>query len=386
MCARRCGPGDLRCEGCRAHAHRKCLRLRRSAYPAGWFECTDCVLRAAGVGSGAAARRLAADWVAVASSAVAEGSAGVYETGRRRWVAFCGQVLHLSERRALPPGKRGDLNPHLVCMFLVHAARRLAFRTVQGNISALADWQRAKGRSSEDLISKHPLVARTMKQLRRNSGGAKQKAPLPVATLRSLINGLRVTARADTERAESCARDACWLAVGFFGMLRRSELAGLRICDITQRRPRGAVEVAVRRSKTDQQGAGESVHLAKCTRSGVAIGRIVDRYLGLRRAAGAAPEDPVFVRVGARPAAVGRAWFTERLRSLLLALWALQPAGRADVRNFSAHSLRRGGATAAANAGAPLEDIKIHGRWKSDAVLVYIRKSPKERRKMVSRM
>ena len=42
-------------------------------------------------------------------------------------------------------------------------------------------------------------------------------------------------------------------------------------------------------------------------------------------------------------------------------------------KDFSTHSLRRGGATWLLNAGAPFHLIKLLGDWKSDAVLKYLR-------------
>ncbi|PNW87911.1 hypothetical protein CHLRE_01g006766v5 [Chlamydomonas reinhardtii] len=51
------------------------------------------------------------------------------------------------------------------------------------------------------------------------------------------------------------AQDSCWLVLGFFGMLRRSELAGLQLRDVREV-PGGGVELFIRRSKTDQRGCG----------------------------------------------------------------------------------------------------------------------------------
>jgi hypothetical protein len=39
---------------------------------------------------------------------------------------------------------------------------------------------------------------------------------------------------------------------------------------------------------------------------------------------------------------------------------------------YGSHSLRRGGATAAAKAKVQMHVIKRHGRWASDAVYLYI--------------
>ena len=38
-----------------------------------------------------------------------------------------------------------------------------------------------------------------------------------------------------------------------------------------------------------------------------------------------------------------------------------------DRKQFSLHSLRSGGATAAANAGVPDRCFKRHGRWRSES-------------------
>jgi hypothetical protein len=44
-------------------------------------------------------------------------------------------------------------------------------------------------------------------------------------------------------------------------------------------------------------------------------------------------------------------------------------------KEFGSHSCRSGGATAAAQAGVKLRLLKRHGRWKSDAVFLYVRDS-----------
>ena len=43
-----------------------------------------------------------------------------------------------------------------------------------------------------------------------------------------------------------------------------------------------------------------------------------------------------------------------------------------DPALYGSHSLRRGGASAAANAGVVSHVIARHGDWKSDAVFLYI--------------
>ena len=71
----------------------------------------------------------------------------------------------------------------------------------------------------------------------------------------------------------------------------------------------------------------------------------------------------VSVKDGERLRAKGGLSYS-RLRELLLAKIAQMGW---DPKLYGMHSLRAGGATAAANAGVPDRLFKRHGRWKSEA-------------------
>ena len=62
--------------------------------------------------------------------------------------------------------------------------------------------------------------------------------------------------------------------------------------------------------------------------------------------------------------ATGGSLSYSRLRELLLEM--ISSLGM-DPKLFGMHSLRAGGATAAANAGVPDRLFKRHGRWKSES-------------------
>jgi integrase len=57
---------------------------------------------------------------------------------------------------------------------------------------------------------------------------------------------------------------------------------------------------------------------------------------------------------------------------------ALERAGVVGAGLYAAHSLRRGGATHAAKVGVPLRFVQLMGRWKSDAVRLYMYASPSQ--------
>jgi hypothetical protein len=43
-----------------------------------------------------------------------------------------------------------------------------------------------------------------------------------------------------------------------------------------------------------------------------------------------------------------------------------------EISRYGSHSLRKGGATAAAATRVRMHLLKRHGRWRSDAVFIYI--------------
>jgi len=74
------------------------------------------------------------------------------------------------------------------------------------------------------------------------------------------------------------------------------------------------------------------------------------------------PNDPLFSRtIGS----FNRAYIVDKIKELLLR------SGISNA-NFSGHSLRKGAAVTAAANGISKENIKLLGRWRSDAVDIYI--------------
>ena len=48
-----------------------------------------------------------------------------------------------------------------------------------------------------------------------------------------------------------------------------------------------------------------------------------------------------------------------------------------NPKDYGFHCFRRSGATLALELKVPLENIKIHGHWKSDAIWSYLSDTPK---------
>jgi len=89
----------------------------------------------------------------------------------------------------------------------------------------------------------------------------RRRAPLLTDDIRLLLTTARTQAQDGGWAARvGERRDSCLLLFGLAGALRRSELVGLTVTDVTPSRADGLV-LLLRRSKTDQQGAGRTVTL-----------------------------------------------------------------------------------------------------------------------------
>jgi integrase len=246
--------------------------------------------------------------------------------------------------------------PMTVALYLTDSARTLKTSTLRRRLSSIAVAHQTAGVSNpvED-----PRVKATWAGIRRTHGTAQQgKDPVLTADLR-----LMVAALPDSLLGR---RDACLLLLGFASALRRSELVGLNVEDLTE--TNDGLVVKVRRSKTDQEGEGREIGVpfgsnpstcpVRCTRtwlemSGIESGplfRSVDRY---GRLGDTALSDKAVALVVKR---------------------AAEAAGL-DPARFAGHSLRSGMATSAARGGATEAQIMEQTGHRSLTVLRrYIRR------------
>ena len=152
-------------------------------------------------------------------------------------------------------------------------------------------------------------------------------------------------------------RDRAMLLIGYGAALRRSEIVGLDVRDIAVH-PRGLV-VTVRRSKTDQEG----------------LGRVVGVARGLP---GFCPVEAFETLMASRGDCDGALFVSQhdgaRLSDKAVARLVKGAAQTVGLRGVSAHSLRAGFITAAARAGASLASLAGHARHaRVDTTAGYIR-------------
>lgn len=152
-------------------------------------------------------------------------------------------------------------------------------------------------------------------------------------------------------------RDRTLMWVGFETLCRASEIAALKIEDVT-RTSRGTVTIVVRRGKSDQLGRGRTVVLSAST------AQVVEAWIGKSgRATGL-----LFPRTNSAMTPVGSLAASSITRILRA---GARRAGlpHAIVAQISSHSLRVGGAQQLTMNERNLSQIMRAGGWKSIATV-----------------
>ncbi len=273
-----------------------------------------------------------------------------YASDWRRFSAWC-----LARQLETLPA-----DPRVVAVFLsAEAEAGSAPLTVGRRLAAIGWMHRRAGFQPPQAREGAAAILEVMAGIRRSHGIA------PVRKHAADADVLRDVLRAITGDDLRSVRDRALLAFGMAGAFRRSELVALRFADI-ERVPEG-LRVTIRRSKTDQDGAGATIAIPEGRRlrpkalleAWIERGGISDGFLFRRLVpgpAGGATASPMSDRAVAR----------------LVQLRVAQ-AGYVAA-DFAGHSLRAGFLTAAARSGASVFKMREVSRHKSMQVLAdYVR-------------
>ena len=236
--------------------------------------------------------------------------------------------------------------PATVALYLTDLAEVAKTSTVERRLASIAFAHRAAGQLSP---TDDATVKAVWAGIRRVHGTAEdQAAPISVPLLRRMIAALPPGAGG--------ARNAALLLLGFAGAFRRSELVALDVTDLEERHE--GVAVTIRRSKTDQDAAGRQVGIPYGSNPATCPVRNLRAWLDLA----GITDGPLFRPVdrhgkiaAGRLSAAGANRIVQR---------AVRRTG-VDPRPYSAHSLRAGLATAAAEAGVAERAIMNQTRHQS---------------------
>jgi len=209
----------------------------------------------------------------------------------------------------------------------------VAYATLQLRVTALRVLHAQQGQA---LDTRHPAIRDVLKGIRRTHGTAQRQAkPIMVEHLRVACGptGLPATLHG--------MRDRAMLLVGWAGGFRASELAALAVGDVAW--DDDGMVLTVRRSKTDQDGAGREVAVPNGSAPNTCPARTLRRWLD----AAGITSGPIFREmhgdvVGERPCT---RWTVDRLVRRVADLCGFDP------EKYSSHSLRAGLITSARLAG-----------------------------------
>jgi site-specific recombinase XerD len=245
--------------------------------------------------------------------------------------------------------------PEIVASYIADCAARLKVGSIQRRINAIAEAHKAVGLDSP---THHPMVKNTMKGIRRTLGTAPvQKAPTLIDDIRTMIDA--------TDQGIIGARDRALVLLGFAGAFRRSELVALDIADCAF--GKDGLTVTLKRSKTDQDGAGRKIGIPYGSNPDTCPVRTTQAWI-----------EQAGIAAGPLFRSINRHGHVQagRLGGLDVARVVKKLAERAglDAANYAGHSLRAGHATSAAISGASERSImKQTGHRSVQMVRRYIR-------------
>ena len=246
--------------------------------------------------------------------------------------------------------------PHEVALYLQHLAEESGSKSaVEEACHALAWVHSTAGLASPPS---HPFVKATLEGLQRSlAKPVVKKEPITLEILDAMVHDANKSGSLSDLRLVT----ACLLS--FAGFLRFDEMINLRPCDFTFSEE--MLKIHIVRSKTDQLRQGNEVLVAR-TNTNTCPVAMLERYMQ-RTTMSLDDVWPLF-----RPIQSSKKG--ESLRDAgKISYSCLRDLFRKKLADlgfppdeFGLHSLRAGGATAAANAKVPDRMFKRHGRWKSE--------------------
>jgi len=213
--------------------------------------------------------------------------------------------------------------PETVALYIADRASTLASGINTRRLTSITKAHQAAGYVDSPATTRHFVIGETLKGIRRTIGTAQHgKDPLLAADIRRIVAARR--------RDLLGIRDSALVLAGFAGGFRRSELARMNLCDL--KCSTDGVVVTVRKSKTDQEGAGREVGLPFGASPETCPVRALRQWLdraGIR-------EGPVFRSVGRYGHVSRRGLHRDSIGKLLK-----RAAGRAGLKGdgLGGHSL-----------------------------------------------
>jgi integrase len=228
--------------------------------------------------------------------------------------------------------------PETVAAYIAACADHLKVGSIQRRLNAIAEAHKATGLESPTATG---MVRNTLKGIRRTFGTAQtRKAAVLTDEIRTMVEV--------ADDGTIGARDRALILLGFAGAFRRSELVGLDVEDCAF--SRDGLTVTLRRSKTDQDGAGRRIGVPYGSNPQTCPVRTIQAWI-----------EHAGISAGPLFRSLNRHGQVQpgRLSGIDVARVVKKLVERAglDAAKYAGHSLRAGHATSAAIAGASERSI-----------------------------
>lgn len=244
----------------------------------------------------------------------------------------------------------------------------------------LDDWLLWRGRRQGSLLpalgqdgafkttpTSRPALIAVLNRLAKTAGHTWKTSVGPLTD--EVLRDMRDTSHSEPWGTQVAAiRDRALLLIGWGAALRRSELANLLVEEV-DRRDTGAV-VYIRKSKTDQLGAGATLPIPKGSHAETDVVDAVGQWLGLLDKSDDSDRSLLFRAIdrhGNINGALDGQDIAEMIQRRVLDAGVV--ATEAEAAEYAGHSLRRGVITSLAEAGVEATVIQKLSRHKSLSVL-----------------
>jgi site-specific recombinase XerD len=253
-------------------------------------------------------------------------------------------------------------DPKIVSLYLTHlSTKNIKLSTIKRRLVSIGVIHKMKGHY---LDTKHPIIIENLMGIKRRKGIVqKGKKPLLINDLKQIIDVINKQQIEDIKKL----RDKSIILIGFSGGFRRNEIVSLDVEDLEF--VYEGIKITVRRSKTDQFGAGLTKGLPYFENKIYCPVTTLQRWLNASKI----KKGPLFRRFSK-----GSKLTNNRLTDQTVALIIKQYLNFTNINssNYSGHSLRSGFATSAAEAGAEERSIMaMTGHKSTEMVRRYIKEA-----------
>ena len=213
-------------------------------------------------------------------------------------------------------------------------------------------------------IFSHPRIELVIRGGKRvyGEGVKKLRLPLTSSVLLRIVNEVRVDEEGINVKAALCVAFAAFLRSGEFTWdspwIENSHESNLSRKHVGFN-SNNSITLTLPVSKMDPYRTGVTIQLASSPSPLCPVAALKHLYRSFPRS----PTRPLFARPYGQP--FTKQFIVTKIRELLL------QAGISTL-GFSGHSIRKGAAVTAVANGISKDNIKLLGRWKSDAVDIYI--------------